>query len=154
MVQMKCDGSSISISWIRDKGFSTPPKDWVLNASGAAATSSVSLPRLTPRGHEDLANPDDITRRYLGQNWAGTVSRLPEDPLPPPPPGYTGAWNPPPAPWIKRSFTLTVPELPSVLPTYFHDLPGVVASALTFKLGTNNVSGTWSIEGIIYENRN
>lgn len=153
MVQMKCDGNSISISWIRDKGFSTPPKDWNINPSGAAATSSVSLPKLTPRGHEDLANPDEITRRYLSQNWAGTVSRLPEDPLPPPPPGYSGAWNPPPPPWIKRSFTLTVPELPSVLPAYFHDLPGVVANALTFKLGTNNVTGTWSIEGIIYENR-
>ena len=153
MQQLKCDGGSVNIAWSRDKGFSAPPKDWVINSSGNAANSSISLPKLTARGHQDLVNPDDITRRYLSQNWSGTISRLPEDPPPPPPPDYKGPWNPPPPPWVKRSFTLSVQNLPASLPVYFHDLPGIVVNALTYKPNANNVGGSWSVEGIIYENR-
>ncbi len=153
IAQLKCDGNSISLGWTRDKGFSVPPKSWVIAESGNTAVSSVSLPKLMPREHEDLLNPQDITRRYLAQNWSGTIQHAPDDPLPPPPPNYKGAWTPPPAPWVKRSFTLTVSELPSLLPVYLRDVPGVIVTSLTFKPSTNNIGGSWSVEGIIYENR-
>lgn len=155
LVQAKCDAGSISISWTREKGFSAPPKDWIVNTSANAATSSVPLSKLAERGHEDLANPDDITRRYLRQNWTGTIQRMPEDPPPPPPPDYKGPWNPPPPPWVKRSFTLTMPDLPASLPMYFQDLPGVVITSLIYKPSgtTSSVNGQWMIEGMIYENR-
>lgn len=153
MTQLRCDGASITVTWIRDKGFSSPPKDWVVNSTAAGATSSVSLPKLSPRGPENLLNPDEVTRRYLVQNWPGPIARLPEDPPPAPPPDYKGPWNPPPPPWVKRSFTLTVPDLPSSLPSYFHELPGAVISSMTYKPNANSVGGSWVIEGIIYENR-
>jgi hypothetical protein len=149
---LKCDGSAVSLTWSRDKGFSAPPKDWVLGDNASAATSSVVLPKLTPRGHEDLSNPANNSRRYLSQDWPGSLARAPDDPPPPPPADYKGPWNPPPAPWVKRSFTLTVPNLPSGLPTYFLDLPGIVVNSLTYS-PSGNTSGSWSVEGIIYENR-
>jgi hypothetical protein len=108
---------------------------------------------LIPRGHEDLANPADNTRRYLRQNWPGILAHMLDDPPPPPPPDYKGPWNPPPPPWVKRSFTLTVPELPSGLPAYFGDLPGIVVNSLNFVQGNSNVVGSWTVEGVIYENR-
>lgn len=153
MSGLTCNETSLSLTWARDKGFSVPPKDWNIAVGGSTATSSVTLPKLTPRGHEDLTNPDDITRRYLAQNWSGTLARMQDDPPPPPPPNYKGPWNPPPPPWFKRSFTLTVPELPGLLPVYFQDVPGVVVTGLTFKPGGTSASGSWSVEGIIYENR-
>jgi hypothetical protein len=153
MSQLKCDGNAISLTWGRTKGMSSLPKNWVVNDSGTSATGSIPLPGLLARGHEDLANPADNTRRYLRQNWPGTLARMMDDPPPPPPPDYKGPWNPPPPPWVKRSFTLTVPELPSGLPAYFGDLPGIVVNALTFSPGNNNVVGSWTVEGVIYENR-
>ena len=151
---LKCDGNSISISWMRDKGFSDPPKDWVYTEGANAASSSVSLPKLDPRGHQELLNPNDISKRYLAQNWPGSLSRTLDDPPPPPPPNHKGPWNPPPTPWIKRSFTLTVSQLPSVLTSFFSDLPGVILNTLTYKPNANNVGGVWTVEGVIYENRN
>lgn len=153
LVQLRCEPGTVSITWSRDKGFSNPPKDWALTANANTATSSVPVAHLADRGPQELANPEDITRRYLTQNWPGTLQRQPDDPPPPPPPNYKGPWNPPPPPWVKRSFTLTVAELPSLLPTYFHDLPGIVANAITYKPNASNANGSWVVEGIIYENR-
>jgi len=150
---VKCDGVNISAQWSRTKDNTVPPKDWVINTEGNVATLTVPLPKLTPRGHEDLANPNDITRRYLAQNWTGILKRIPDDPPPPPPPDYKGKWNPPPPPWVKRSFTLSVQQLPSLLSSYFHDLPGATASSLVYTPGTSGTSGSWSVEGVIYENR-
>ena len=152
MEALRCDGSALSLSWNREKGFSAPPKDWVIGDSASSATSQVPLPKLTERGHEDLANPVDNTRRYLAQNWPGTLAHVADDPPPPPPPNYKGPWNPPPPPWVKRSFTITMPDLPARLPTFFHDLPGVIVNTVTFSPG-GSTGGSWSVEGIIYENR-
>jgi hypothetical protein len=153
MTNGSCSQSGISITWSRDHGFSQPPKTWIINDSGTSATSSVTLPTLAARGHEDLANPSDITRRYLTQNWPGNIARAPDDPPPPPPPDFKGNWAPPPPPWVKRSFTLTVPDLPSDLTNYFRDLPGVVVNSLTFTPGNVSTNGSWNVEGVIYENR-
>ena len=153
MSQVKCDPGALTANWVREKGFSAPPKDWTVQPTGMSGASSTPLPQLTPRGHEDLINPDAITRRYLAQNWPGTMARMPEDPPPPPPPDYKGPWNPPPPPWVKRSFTITVQDLPSSLPLFFHDVPGVVVNSLTYKPNANNIGGQWIVEGIIYENR-
>jgi Pilin accessory protein (PilO) len=153
MSEVKCARGSLSINWGRDKSYSSPPSDWVISTNASSATSTVSISQLMARAHEDLSNQEDITRRYLAQNWPGTVARLPDDPLPPRPADCKGEWNPPPPPWVKRSFTLTVPDLPSSLPLYFQDLPGVVVNSMAYKPGATGAGGSWSIEGIIYENR-
>jgi hypothetical protein len=145
---LKCDDSAISIAWSREKGISRPPTaNAVVNDTGASATLSIPLRGLTPRGPENLENPDILTHRYLAQDWPGTISRMPDDPPPPPPPGYQGNWSPPPTPWVKRSFTVTIPELPSSLPVYLGDLPGTIIESLSYS------GGSWSISGVIYENR-
>src|SRR5262249_12261560 len=100
--------------------------------------------------------PSDITNRYLAQDWPFQLSKAADDPPPPMPPNYQGppgSWNPPPAPWIKRSFTLRVSELPESLATYFEGVPGVIIDSLTLSASGDVMSGTWQVEGIIYENR-
>ena len=151
MGALTCNGSAISTSWGREHGPSAPPVGSVVDAGASNASMVIPLTPLTPRGHEDLVNPDDVTHRYLGQNWPGVISRIPDDPPPPPPPGYQGPWNPPPPPWVKRSFTVSVRELPSSLPTYWRDLPGLIVNSMSYT--PSPVGGTWTIEGVIYENR-
>ncbi len=147
MNDLKCDGSSISTAWSRSMGFSNPPAAFVINEAGVAASFTISLPTLTPRDHEDLIDPIEVTRLYLSQNWPGNINRIADDPPPSPPPGYKGQWNPPPAPWVKRSFTVTVPVLPWNTSTFLGDVPGLLVNSLKYS-GSN-----WVIEGVIYENR-
>jgi hypothetical protein len=151
LASLTCNGSSLALSWSRGKGETAPPSGASVDDSGATATKSVSLPPLDRRGAESLKNIEEITSRYLFQNWPGSISRAPDDPLPAPPPGYTGPWNPPPAPWVKRSFTLSVPELPGALPGIIGDLPGAIINNMRFTPGGS--SGAWVVEGVIYENR-
>jgi len=87
----------------------------------------------------------------LIKDWPGSINRTQDDPLPPPPPGYTGPWNPAPAPWVKRSFTVNVAELPGNVAEWIGDLPGVIINSMSYSSNAN--SGGWSIEGVIYENR-
>jgi hypothetical protein len=152
MNQLKCNGESLTTGWARDKGFSRPPEKAIVTESGTVANTNTALPALTPRSHEDLLNPADVTRRYLAQDWPGTLTRAADDPPPPPPPGYQGQWTPPPPPWVKRSFTVTVKELPAGLPLFFGDLPGTIINSMSYAPGSST-GGTWTIEGVIYENR-
>ncbi len=145
---VSCGGSSISLSWSRTKGMTAPPLGARVDDSGNTARKSISLKALERRGPEDLLNIEDITKRYLLQTWPGTISRAPDDPPPPPPPGYNGQWTPPPAPWVKRSFTLTVPELPGGLPGFIGDIPGAMINSMSY-----TPNGSWTIQGVIYENR-
>ncbi len=151
MNTLTCNGGSISTTWTRDKGPSAPPKGSVVDGSGGSASLNIPLTQLTARGHEDLVNPDDVTHRYLAQNWPGAISRMADDPPPPPPPGYQGPWNPPPPPWVKRSFTVSVRELPSSLPTYWQGISGLVVNSMSYSPGP--IGGAWTIDGVIYENR-
>jgi len=151
MGTLKCDGQKIETTWSRMTGMSASPPGTSVDPEATHGTLNVPLPKLIARGHQDLANPDDITKRYLAQDWPGSIARAPDDPPPPPPAGYQGPWNPPPPPWVKRSFTFTVPELPSSVPLFIGDLPGTIINSLTYSPGT--VGGSWVIEGVIYENR-
>ncbi len=148
LTSVSCNGSSLSLSWTRTKGMTTPPLDAHVDDSAGTANKSIPLKALERRGHEDLLNIDDITKRYLIQTWPGTISRAPDDPPPPPPPGYNGQWTPPPAPWVKRSFTLTMPELPGELPGLIGDIPGAIINSMSY-----TPNGSWTIQGVIYENR-
>jgi hypothetical protein len=121
--------------------------------TGELASTTVSLPALAARGEEQLWDPEVITKRYLNQNWPGAISRLPDDPPPPPPPDYKGEWNPPPPPWVKRSFTVVVPVLPWTLPMCFSEVPGVIINSLILNGSGQGSSETWTVEGVIYENR-
>ncbi|MFA5041637.1 MAG: hypothetical protein WC464_08400, partial [Bdellovibrionales bacterium] len=60
-------------------------------------------------------------------------------------------WNPPPAPWVKRSFTLNVAEIPGGLAGYIGDLPGAIVNNMNYSRGGG--SNAWTVEGVIYENR-
>lgn len=153
MNQLTCEGNSINVTWQRTDGMTRPPPTASVIDAATSASASYSLPAVNPRGPQDLSDPNEITRRYLAQNWPGTIGRLPDDPPPPPPPNFTGNWNPPPPPWVKRSFTLTVSELPGSLRTFFQDLPGAVVNSLSYAPGSGGGGGLWRIEGVIYENR-
>ncbi|MDD3288748.1 MAG: type 4b pilus protein PilO2 [Alphaproteobacteria bacterium] len=148
---LKCDGSSISVTWQHVSGYAGIPAGASVSESGTSAAMTIQLTAPQARGHEDLLKVADVTKRILGQNWGTTLSRAPEDPLPPSPPGFAGDWSPPPAPWVKRSFTLVAPVLPWSLTGFFSDFPGVVVSSMSFS--TSGTRGSWTIEGVIYENR-
>ncbi len=153
VTQLKCDNSGISLTWNRERGVSAPLPDAAkILENGNAASMKVNYPKaLTARGHEDLLDPETITSRYITEGWPGTISRAPEDKLPPAPKDYQGAWTPSPAPWVKRSFTLTMQELPSVLPSIFQGMPGAVVT--TINASFPGLTPVWTVEGVIYENR-
>ena len=153
LTQLKCDGNIIFLQWAREKGISRPPNGAQISDTGGVATLTLPLPELTPRGSENLLDPADVTRHFLAQDWPGTISKAVDDTPPLAPPGFQGAWNPPPPPWIKRSFTLTVPELPASLPSYFGGLPGIVINTLSYLPGSGAIGGSWAVEGVIYEHR-
>jgi hypothetical protein len=148
---VKCNETSLTETWSRTGGFSSPPPQSTVNDNGTKAVLTITWPSPLPRGPESLKDPVEVTRRYLAQNWPGSLNRMQDDPPPPPPPNYKGPWTPPPPPWVKRSFTLSMPVLPWTLPVFFEDLPGVVVNALSLSL--TGMKGTWTIEGVIYENR-
>lgn len=149
--EFTCDRGGVSLRWSRLQGMSQPPPTTSVNDSANSAGQNVALPQLKPRGEEKLWDPEQITKRYLLQNWTGAIARAPDDPPPPRPAGYQGPWNPPPTPWIKRSFTLDVPVLPWTIKDFLGDVPGVVVE--TMRYSGNGLNGTWTIKGVIYENR-
>jgi len=151
LTSMKCSGSALDLTFNRDKGMSLPPADSHVSDTGLIATKSISLQTLSPRGAEPLVDPNETTRRFLLQNWPASLNRIANDPLPPPPADYKGTWNPPLPPWVKRSFTLSIPELPGSLPLYFGGFPGVVINVMSYS--PSGISGMWVVEGVIYENR-
>lgn len=151
ITSLQCDGQAIGLQWAREKGMSAPPPGVTLNASGTAGSQNVVLPALHPRGPQDLANPDAVIKRYLMQDWPGTIAEMPDDPPPPPPPNYNGPWNPPPPPWIKRSFTLRVSQFPAEADGLLSGLPGVIVTGTSVE--PNSPKSAWDIQGVIYENR-
>ena len=151
ITSVRCTGSSLSIMWARDKGATLPPPGAAVLDNAGSASLAVPLTPLTPRGEESLLDIAEVTSRYLSQNWPGSIARAPDDPLPPPPPNYSGPWNPPPPPWVKRSFTLSVSELPAGLPDYLGTIPGLIINTMNFVPGGS--FGQWSVDGVIYENR-
>lgn len=144
---LKCDENSINLTWSREKGFSRPPTGATISDTGSSASLAIPLQKKPPRGPEALVSAEVVTKRYLSQDWPGAINRLPDDPPPPAPPGFQGAWTPPPPPWVKRSFTLTVSELPSSLPAFIGDLPGSIIESMSY------LGDSWTISGVIYENR-
>jgi hypothetical protein len=153
LASLKCVGGSLSLMWQRTKGFSRPPSKAMVNDAGTNASLTIALPNVALRGHQDLTDPMEITRRYLAENWPGTIARMADDPLPPPPPNFKGNWTPPPPPWVKRSFTVAVSVLPGSTALFFGDLPGVVINTMSYNTGGASTGSSWTIEGTIYENR-
>ena len=156
LTQLKCDGLTITMNWLRVHSMSDPlefppPAKVNINDAMSAATVAIPLAPLTPRGSEALEDPATIMRRYLALDWSGDIRVMPDDPPPPPPQGYNGAWSPPQPPWVKRSFTVNVQDLPNSFPDMFDGFGGVVIDSLSYTPGT--FGGTWVIGGTIYENR-
>jgi hypothetical protein len=149
MPTMTCDRSALSLSWARVSNTHTMVIEQAnIDPSGATAGRSVAWPELPKRDKEDLLDPAEITRRFLGQNWQATLSRLPDDPPPPRPPEVPPEqWNPPPPPWVKRGFNATLTDMPGQLPRYLEGIPGVIIKS------ASKQSGAWNVEGVIYENR-
>jgi hypothetical protein len=146
---LSCNKSAASLAWSREAGYTKMLDDATIDASGTTATRSVPQePELKNRAKEDLLDPNEVTKLFLVQNWNGTISRLPDDPPPPCPPNVPKEdWHPPPPPWIKRGFNVVLTDLPGELPQYFTGIPGVIVNNIVSQ------SGTWRVEGVIYENR-
>lgn len=154
ITSMECSESGLGVNWQRTGGFSDPPPGTKVSDAGEQASGSYAFDvPLSPRGDEQLVDPDVVTKRYLNQNWTGNIARLPDDPPPPPPPGHRGEWNPPPPPWVKRSFTFNVPVLPWTLPQFLTGLPGVIVNSLSLVGDGSKDKNNWKVEGVIYENR-
>ncbi len=153
MSGIKCTDTALQVSWTRDRGIGVFPPAGTPNDNVTSSSTSVPFPKLEVRGPEDLWRQQDISKRYLEQNWPGRVARMQDDPPPPRPPDYQGEWNPPPAPWVKRSFTITVANLPSELLRYFTGVPGVIVNSLSLSSSGKAMDGVWTVEGVIYENR-
>lgn len=153
IVGLRCDDKMLTIRWSRYGSFTKPPEGASVTDNGGAAVSVVSFNGLKPRGPQDLVDPDVVLKRYLRQSWTGTINRIADDPLPRPPQGHTGEWNPPPPPWVKRSFTFSVPVLPWTIPDFLRDIPGVVINSMTLNGSGISANETWTVEGVIYENR-
>jgi hypothetical protein len=148
LASARCDKNGLALQWGRRAGFSSPIPDAAIDVTGTMASRTVPHTGLNPRGAEDLVDPKTITAKMLIESWQGQVTRAPDDPPPDRRPEIPPEqWNPPPAPWTKRSFALTITHLPGELQTYFGDLPGVIIGSLTFN------GGNWLAEGVIYENR-
>jgi len=148
LTTLSCDRSALAMTWSREPGYTVMLNDAEIDPSGMSASRSLSLPPLANRPKEDLLDPNEVTQRFLAQNWNATLSRLPDDPPPPCPPNVPPEdWKPPPAPWIKRGFNATLTDLPGELPQYFAAMPGVIIKSITSQ------SNAWRVEGVIYENR-
>lgn len=151
---ISCKGSALNVRYARMGGNSTYPEHAVVTDSGEFAEVSIPLEKLALRPTEQPVDPDVVTRRYLNQNWSAAIKRDQPDPPPSPPAGYKGKqWDPPPSPWIKRSFTFTVPVLPWTLESFIGDLPGVIINSAVLSGDGVEVRNSWKVEGVIYENR-
>ncbi len=146
---LNCNKSAVSVSWARNMGYTKMLDDASIDPSGTSASRTVAYePTLPNRPKEDLFDPNEITRRFLSQNWDGMLSRLPDDPPPPCPPNVPPEeWHPPPPPWIKRGFNLVLTDLPGQSLQYFAGVPGVIINTISQQ------GKAWRIEGVIYENR-
>lgn len=153
VVTISCSPTALSVRWARTNGIAEVPKDASVHDSGKQAGKSVAFQGLEPRGAEELGGKEEVTRRYLTQNWPGTIRREPDDPPPKPPRNHRGEWNPPQTPWVKRSFTFKVPMLPWIIPEFFSDLPGVTIKSMTMAGDGSRPNSTWIVKGVIYENR-
>ena len=154
--QLKCDGIVLTMAYTRLNKMSRPlefpsPARVVINDRVSNAIVTIPLDPLQPRGQEELPSLGEIVSRYLALNWHGIIAGLPDDPPPPPPAGYRGPWAPPLPPWLKRSFTVTVPDLPGAFLPMFNDMGGVVIDSLSYNPG--GLGGEWVIGGIVYANR-
>lgn len=147
---LRCGEKTLGASWMRKRGYASLPPKGTVEDKGNMASRAITWDELPVRGNEVLVDQATVTDRYLTQNWTGSIRRGPDDPLPPAPPNYRGEWTPPFPPWVKRSFTLSVPVLPWTVPAFLADLPGVVIKSMTKSGGTK---GRWTIVGDIYENR-
>ncbi len=148
VTSLSCTKAAASVSWSRSPGHTKMLDDANVDISGMNATRSVIIDELPKRTKEDLLNPTEVTRRFLHQDWNGSLSRLPDDPPPPCPPNIPPEeWKPPPPPWVKRGFNLLLTDLPGELPQYFSAIPGVIITTMV------NDSSGWRVEGVIYENR-
>ncbi|MCL2473910.1 MAG: type 4b pilus protein PilO2 [Alphaproteobacteria bacterium] len=151
MNKVSCSGVGISVTWTRTKGSTEPPDGAVVDITGKNASKVYRLGSLKNRGREELLSFNEITNRFLRENWPGTLTKAPDDPPPPPPPDWDGEWNPPPAPWQKRAFNMTVSYLPGDLTRIFENLPGAIINNMT--AGSGTMSAGWKVEGVIYEER-
>ena len=144
-----CSKNGVSVSWNREPGHTKMLDDAKIDDTATTANRSVAIkPELPVRDKEDLFDPNQVTARFLTQNWNGNLTRLPDDPPPPRPPNVPEEeWNPPPPPWVKRGFNVVLTDLPGELPQYLTGLPGVIITSISSQ------SGTWRVEGVIYENR-
>lgn len=156
LTQLKCEGSKLIVNYKRSTSeVAVYPENGAIDASGESLTVTYGLaglsPRETTRGNDEpekeLMSERFITTAYLNNNWP--VASISRDKLDDPP--FDGRVKPdtppPPAKWLKRKFTMSIPYSPWGLDKNFEKIPGVVLHQLTYR------SGQWELKGVIYEVR-
>lgn len=142
--EVSCNGQTVSVSWSRTMGPAVVPKGGHIDPSMKAATATFSLPALKPRGEQQLWPSEAVMLYTLYNDWGASLSYMPDEQPPP----LANGQQPPPPPWVKRRVTWSVDLSPWNLKGPFVDIPGFVLDRLVW-----SSTGSWQIEGIIYEQR-
>lgn len=141
-------GQAVSI-WSRSGGVTTPPAFMQYDPKGDKATYSLNYAAVPARGEQQLMDSLDFVKYYLAREWPGSVAALPDDPLQARPDNYNGEWRPIQPNWVKRSFTITVGELPMAWNSLLGGISGVVINTLNYKPAAG-LGGGWDVAGVIY----
>ncbi|QQR68545.1 MAG: type 4b pilus protein PilO2 [Alphaproteobacteria bacterium] len=150
---MSCVDGAASVTWTRAAGpAELPPgaEPPTMLSNQWQGTVPVKMP--PERGAEELWGNRQVQQTFLNRNWElSELSLQPDDPVPPPkvPDGYVGELPPPPPPpeWVKYKVVFKFMGTPWANMQSFVDVPGLVVKTV------KTTSGSWTMEGMIYEKR-
>jgi len=139
-----CTGTQLNLKWSRTTGPAIIPEGTDIDPSMKSATKVIPLPSRPVRGQQMLWPAAAIVTYVLQNDWKADLTYAADDPLPP---AQNGQQMPPP-PWKKRTMRWTVDFSPWTLKGPLVDLPGLIIQSATW-----SQSGSWTLEGVLYEQR-
>lgn len=140
-----CTGNQLNLRWSRTNGPAIIPEGTDIDTSMRSASKVIPLPSRPVRGPQMLWPADAIVTYVLQNDWKADLQYAADDPLPP---AQNGQQMPPP-PWKKRTMKWSVEFSPWTLKGPLVDLPGLIIQTATW-----SQTGSWTLEGVLYEQRN